>query len=116
MFGSDVSIVLISMQEKAESLIRQVRGCLLSREVFFLDDNARPHTARDTKEHNRRLVREILNHKAYSPELAPSDFHLFPALKSTLSGHAHETGVKAVKNFLRSLGTDFYEGVFLKLI
>ncbi|GBL55253.1 hypothetical protein AVEN_127256-1, partial [Araneus ventricosus] len=48
------------------------------------------------------------------PDLAPSDFHLFPALKSALSGR--QTGVKAVKNFLQSLGTDLYEDGFLKLI
>ncbi|GBM09220.1 hypothetical protein AVEN_226716-1 [Araneus ventricosus] len=32
------------------------------------------------------------------------------------SEHAHQTGVKAVKNFLHSLGTDFYQDNFLKLI
>ncbi|GBM52804.1 hypothetical protein AVEN_21238-1 [Araneus ventricosus] len=30
--------------------------------------------------------------------------------------HAHQTGVKAVKNFLPSLGTDFHQDGFLKLI
>ncbi|GBM06890.1 hypothetical protein AVEN_147832-1 [Araneus ventricosus] len=90
MFGSDVPIVLISTQEKGESLIRQDRDCrsrsgLLSRGVLFLDDNARPHTAKDTKEHIRRLGCERLDNPAYSPDLSKSDFHLFPALKSALS-------------------------------
>ncbi|GBM04376.1 hypothetical protein AVEN_199136-1 [Araneus ventricosus] len=54
MIGSDVPVVLTSMQEKSENLIVQDRGCrdrpgLLSRWVLFLDDNARHHTARDTK-------------------------------------------------------------------
>ncbi|GBN48318.1 hypothetical protein AVEN_249192-1 [Araneus ventricosus] len=43
-------------------------------------------TARDTKEHIRSHVWERLDHPVYSPDLAPSDFHLYPALKSELSG------------------------------
>ncbi|GBM36413.1 hypothetical protein AVEN_56862-1 [Araneus ventricosus] len=45
-------------------------------------------------------------------------FHLFPALKSALSGchfQSNEKLQKDVKNFLRSLGTDFYQDGFLKL-
>ncbi|GBN70099.1 hypothetical protein AVEN_113574-1 [Araneus ventricosus] len=50
---------------------------------------------------------------------APSDFHLFLALKSALSGRhfrSHEEVRQAVKNVLYSLGTDFYQDGFLKLI
>ncbi|GBL79004.1 hypothetical protein AVEN_48962-1 [Araneus ventricosus] len=45
--------------------------------------------------------------------------HLFPALKSALSDHyfrRNKEVQKSVKNFLRSLGTDFYQDGFLKLI
>ncbi|GBO32119.1 hypothetical protein AVEN_123155-1 [Araneus ventricosus] len=45
--------------------------------VLFLDDNARPHTERDTKEHIRLLGWERLDNPAYKPDLAPSVFHLF---------------------------------------
>ncbi|GBM96642.1 hypothetical protein AVEN_200507-1 [Araneus ventricosus] len=91
MFRSDAPIVLTSMQGKVESLMGQDWGCrarpgLASREVLFLDDNTIPHTARDTKEHIRCLGWKRLDHPAYSPDLAPSDFHLFPALKSALLG------------------------------
>ncbi|GBL92998.1 hypothetical protein AVEN_54636-1 [Araneus ventricosus] len=53
----------------------------LSRGVLFLDDDAKPHTARDTNEHIFRLGWERFDHPAYSPDLAPPDFHLFPAMK-----------------------------------
>ncbi|GBM65371.1 hypothetical protein AVEN_98194-1 [Araneus ventricosus] len=46
-------------------------------------------------------------------------FHLFPVLKSALSGRhfrSNEEVLKAVKNFLRSLGNDFYQDSFFKLI
>ncbi|GBN59967.1 hypothetical protein AVEN_103950-1 [Araneus ventricosus] len=77
------------------------------------------HTVRDTKEHIQRLGWETLDHPAYIPDLGPSDFHLFRALKSALSGRhvrSNEEVQPSVKNFLRSLGTDFYQDGFLKLI
>ena len=56
---------------------------------------------------------------AYSPGLAPSDFHLFPVLKATLSG-SHFQNIaeveQAVQKFLASLGTKFYQSVYFKLI
>ncbi|GBL99394.1 Histone-lysine N-methyltransferase SETMAR [Araneus ventricosus] len=114
------------MQEKGEDGCRGI-SCLSQdckndnkpRGALFLDDNARPLTARDTKEHIRRMEWERLDHPAYSPDLAPSDFHLFPALKLELSGRhfrSNEEVHLAVKNFLRSLGTDFYQDGFSKLI
>ncbi|GBM35347.1 hypothetical protein AVEN_90668-1 [Araneus ventricosus] len=45
--------------------------------------------------------------------------HLFPALKSVLSGRhfqGNEEVQQAQKNFLRSLGTDFFQNGFFKLI
>jgi hypothetical protein len=36
---------------------------------------------------SQRFRRTILEHPPYRPDLAPSDFHLFPALKDHLSGH-----------------------------
>ncbi|GBM12792.1 hypothetical protein AVEN_247569-1 [Araneus ventricosus] len=60
-------------------------------ESLFFDDNARPHTARDTKEHIRHPRWERLDYPAYSPDIVPSDFLLFPALKSALSGRHFRT-------------------------
>ncbi|GFU01574.1 mariner Mos1 transposase [Trichonephila clavipes] len=52
--------------------------------VIFLDDNAPSHRAKPTKD----IVREPLAHAAYSPYLAPSDYHLFASLKHVLAYHA----------------------------
>jgi hypothetical protein len=46
-----------------------------------LHDNARPHTAAVTTGTLDETHWEVLPHSAYSPELAPSDFHLFGPLK-----------------------------------
>jgi len=46
------------------------------------------------------------------PDLAPSDFHLFPALKDQLSGHkfVSDDNVKtAVTRPLKSQGAEFHE-------
>lgn len=52
-------------------------------------DNARPHTSQKTLEAINRLKFEVLPHPPYSPDLAPSDFSVFPALKSLLRGRIH---------------------------
>ncbi|GBM63222.1 hypothetical protein AVEN_188257-1 [Araneus ventricosus] len=78
------------MQEKVEDGCQRTspdrKNGNKPRGVLSWDDNARHHTARGTKEHIRRLGWERLDHPAYMLDLTPSDFHLFPALKSVLWG------------------------------
>ena len=58
--------------------------------VILLHDNARPHTAKITKAKLQELGFEILSHPPYSPDLAPSDFHLFRSLANVLMGQIFE--------------------------
>ena len=51
--------------------------------VIFLHDNAPSHTAKRVKKTIETFSWEILVHAVYSPDLAPSDYHLFVSL-----GHA----------------------------
>ncbi|GFV00062.1 histone-lysine N-methyltransferase SETMAR [Trichonephila clavipes] len=55
------------------------------KKVRFHHDNARPHTANRTTALAERFGWEMVSHPPYSPDLAPSDFHLFPELKKTLA-------------------------------
>lgn len=104
---------------KLRSAIRRKRPGLLSQGVVLLDDNATPHRATLTKDQIRCFGWERLDHPAYSPDLAPSDFHLFPALKAALSGRHFQNNAEveqAVRQFLASQGTAFYQSGFFKLI
>ena len=52
--------------------------------VIILHDNARPHVANKTVNKLRKFHWEFLEHPPYSPDLAPSDFHIFNPLKKFL--------------------------------
>jgi hypothetical protein len=49
--------------------------------IILLHDDTHPHTANLTKETLATAGWKITNHSPYSPDLAPSDFHLFGPLK-----------------------------------
>ena len=63
-----------------------------------MNDNARPHTARLTLETVEQLGLEALPHPPYSPDLAPSDYHLVGPMKKMLGGQklASDTEVQSV--------------------
>lgn len=64
--------------------LRRKRSGKLSRKPLLLQGNARPHTAKLTTTTLRDLGCDILPHPPYSPDLAPSDYHLFGEMKSAL--------------------------------
>ncbi|UYV64290.1 hypothetical protein LAZ67_3000157 [Cordylochernes scorpioides] len=66
--------------------IRNKRRGKLSKGVLFLHNNARPHTSCKTVSTIIKLGFEVLEHPAYSPDLAPSVYFLFGLLKKELKG------------------------------
>jgi hypothetical protein len=52
----------------------------------MLHDNARPHTAVATQYLIATFGWEQFNYPPYSPDLEPSDFHVFLHLKTSLGG------------------------------
>jgi hypothetical protein len=73
---------------------------------------ARPHTSLKTMEHIANLGWIVLPHPLYSPDLAPSDFHLFRPIKDGLRGQhfpSNNAVIQAVKQWATSTGADFYE-------
>ena len=89
------------------------RGLLLKK-VLLLYDNARPHMASQTTETINHLGFEVLDHPAYSPDLAPSDYHLFGPLKNALRGRRFSTDKEVrevVHKWLRDQPKTFLEGI-----
>ena len=70
-----------------------------NKQLLLLHDNARPHTAKSTRHALEQLEIEVLPHPPYSPDLAPSDYHLFHSLQNHLSGENFDD-TKEVENYL----------------
>ncbi|UYV63656.1 hypothetical protein LAZ67_2005198 [Cordylochernes scorpioides] len=96
--------------------IRNKRRGKLSEGVLFLHDNARPHTSCKTVSTIIKLGFEVLEHPAYSPDLAPSDYLFFGLLKKELKGKrfdSDEDVQKVVQNFFHTLPKSAYkEGIY----
>ena len=56
------------------------------KDIILHHDNARPHAALETCQKIAEVGWEILSHPPYSPDIAPSDYHLFLFLQNFLTG------------------------------
>src|ERR1043166_3000237 len=62
---------------------------------------------------------ETLQHPPYSPDLAPSDYHVFGPMKKALSGRrfrCDEEVQREVRRWFRTQDTNFFETGILKLV
>lgn len=67
--------------------------------IILQHDNARPHVAIGVKETLKRLGWEILPHPPYSPDIAPSDFHLFRSMQHSLAEQTFNS-YKDIENWI----------------
>lgn len=82
--GMDAAYYAKLIQNLRDLLPIKRRG-KLARGVLLLQDNAPIHTAAEVRAILNRNNFELLPHPPYSPDIAPSDYHLFPNLKNHLS-------------------------------
>lgn len=66
--------------------------------VILQHDNARPHIAGVVQSYLETLRWEVLPHPPYSPDIAPTDYHLFRSMQDDLAGK-HFQSYEEVKNW-----------------
>ncbi|XP_017062383.1 histone-lysine N-methyltransferase SETMAR-like [Drosophila ficusphila] len=85
-YGQTLNSDLYCQQlDRLKTALMQKRPSLINRgRIAFHQDNARPHTSLVTRQKLRELGWEVLVHPPYSPDLAPSDYHLFLSMANAL--------------------------------
>lgn len=100
---------------KLRSEIKNKRKGMLTKGVLLLHDNAPSHSSIVATQTAAHCGYQILPHPPYSPDIAPSDFFLFPQLKSALRGRHFQSDndvISAVEGWFSDHDGCFYkEGI-----
>lgn len=73
--------------KKLKRAILQKRPDLANEKgIVFQCDNTKPYLSLQTRQNLLRFGWDVLNHPPHSPDLAPSDYYLFPILQNELNG------------------------------
>lgn len=97
--------------KRLREAIKEKRPGMLTRGILFHQDNAPAHTSLVAMATIHECGFELVPHPPYSPDLAPSDFHLFPQMKKALSGRhfaSDEDVMAAVERYLESQTKEFF--------
>ena len=87
-----------------QEITRKRRGKLPC-SVLLLQDNNPAHTSQVAKTAATECRFEIFPHSPYSPDIAPSDFFLFPKLKSYFRGTQYGSNGGVIDAVNEYLGT-----------
>jgi histone-lysine N-methyltransferase SETMAR len=80
------SEIYCAQLKRAAKELEKKQPALANRKgVLYLHDNARPHVAKATRQALSDLKWEVLPHAPYSPDAAPTDYHLFRSLNNFLT-------------------------------
>ena len=71
----------LSLLVQLREVLREKRRVNLTKRFLIFHDNAPPHRSIATQKRLSYLGFQCLHHPPYSPDLAPSDYHLFRGLK-----------------------------------
>uniref|UniRef100_A0A3Q1F9Z3 Tc1-like transposase DDE domain-containing protein n=1 Tax=Acanthochromis polyacanthus TaxID=80966 RepID=A0A3Q1F9Z3_9TELE len=101
-----------SLVRQLREKIKEKRRGMLRRGVLFHQDDAPVHKSVVSMATIHKCGFELMQHPPYSPDLARSDFYLFPNMKRHLAGTHYATNndvIAAVNNFLQEQDKTFYE-------
>jgi len=74
----------LSLLVQLKDILREKLRGKITKGFLFLHDNAPAHPALATQKKQAYLGFQCVDNPPYSPDLAPSDYHLFPRLKKQL--------------------------------
>lgn len=100
-----------TLLDKLKAEIEEKRPHLQKKKILFHQDNAPSHTSMVAMAKIHELRFELLDHPPYSPDLAPSDFFLFPRLKVELGGQkfsSNEEAITFVNNYFAEKDINYY--------
>jgi histone-lysine N-methyltransferase SETMAR len=86
-----------ALLDQLDNKIKEKRPHLQRKKILLLQDNAPVHTSAITMAKILELRYELLPHPPYSPDLAPSDFFLFPNLKKWLAGKRFSSNCEVIE-------------------
>lgn len=105
----------VTLLDRLGEELRTKRPRLARKKVLFHQDNAPVHKSTVAMAKLHELGFGLLPHPPYSPDLAPSDFFLFPNLKIWLGGKrfsSNEEVIATVDKYFEGLETSFFsEGI-----
>ena len=79
--------------------------------LILQHDNARPHVGQPVRTYLEGVKWEVLPHPPYSPDIAPSDYHLFRSMQSALTGErftSYDSIKKWVDDWIASKEIEFF--------
>ena len=100
-----------NLLDQLRTAIRKKRRCKLSKGVLLQQDNAIVYTCKVAIDDVERNGYELIPPLAYSLDLAPNDFFLFPNLKKDIRGRhfrSDEEIVTAVEEWVDGKDPDFF--------
>lgn len=99
--------------------IHERRPKLQDREVIFLYDSIKTHINNRMQELLQQHKWKFIQHPPHSPDLSPSDFHLFGPMKKQLAGKRYNTDnqvKETISSWLNNLGGNFFRAGFNALV
>jgi len=75
-----------SLLVQLKDILKGKRCGKVTKGILFLHDNAPAHRALATQKKLAYMGLQCLDHPPYSPDLAASDYHLFPGLEKQSTG------------------------------
>ena len=104
-----------SLLDRFDAILKERRPHMAKKKVLFHHDNASVYTSAIATAKLFDLRYEILPHPPYSPDLAPSDYFLFPNMKTWLGGKrfsSNEEIIAATNEYFEGFDKNYFlEGI-----